>query len=669
MGFLQVHLLFWVLLPAFLRAWPRQMETPKLLPCWKTWISVSCRGRGLTTFPQGLSYEIKRIDLSHNAISNLTDHDTSALEQLEQLDLSYNHLRSLSGGALGHLAHLRSLILAGNQLHRDHFSNGNAFLSLVSLAALDVSANGLDNQMVASYLHHLPVLEWLDLSGNHLTCLANGIFQGVPRLRELHLRRNSLVEIEEGALSQLRALEVLDLSMNSLHCITGFGLAQLRVLNLSYNALESFDGAGEEAPCRLHVLDLSHNWLNALPLLPRRNRLRYLNLSHNAITTATNESQNVTPQNVSQSFAKLMDLNLSRNRLGSFPVALLHGLASLRALSLARNCLSDFAVELPTNHSSPGPIADRAWQKQTSLSVRMLDLQGNSISHLPPRFFDLLPDLEVMDLGLNRIQLCQARNSSKGECLHAKTEDCTTFHCLPHLRHLSLRGNNLRLVHGCLFHQTPLASLDLSENQGLVLPSYALEGLEASLQELSLRGNRMKTASLNFPCLVSLSILDMSGNDLSAVPPSLLCSPLEKLDIQGNQLESIEEAAAKQLRRSLRALSVAGNPFSCCERKWLQILGTSVLDLGETLCYYRNGDESFTTQISGEQAGQLCPRNAYKVYLAVTAFLVCTVGLLCASVRWFLKRAKTCMPLCLGSLRNKVEPAPSPSKEANSTIL
>ncbi|XP_053130046.1 transforming growth factor beta activator LRRC32-like [Hemicordylus capensis] len=682
--------LFLWLPPALQEAQPKREEAAVPLHCRKGVEFVSCRGQGLPGFPQEIGHEARQMDVSHNFISSLTESDTSSLTRLEHLDLASNQLQAVSEGALKALGHLRSLLLATNRLHRNHVSNGKAFLSLLRLEVLDLSENSLDSEMAALYLHSLPSLEQLDLSRNHLTRLAKGIFQGVPRLRELRLNHNYIMEIAEGSLEPLRGLHSLNLAMNCLPCISGFSLRQLRVLNLSYNALEFFGTGGEVGGAyRLQALDLSHNQLASLPLLPSRSRLRHLNLSHNALgqghwaAKATGVGQPPPwPRGLHATLAGLAtvaELDLSYNQLSSFPVSFLRELRSLRTLSMASNCLRGVTGELPTHCPWQGPEAHRKAPGQqllrdlAVLTVRKLDLRGNALQALPRCFFDVLPNLEALDLSLNNIHLCGAWRACERAPPSAERGNCTTFHHLPQLKLLSLRGNSLAMVCKGLFRQTPLASLDLSENEGLFLPEGALEGLGSSLQTLSLRRNQMQTSGMNFPCLGELKVLDLAENRLSALPSGLPCAPLEQLNLQQNQLVSLEEAVAVKLSRSLQFLSVAGNPLSCCELGWLEVFeaaaAVTVLDREEALCSYQDGNQSVTAQVSSAH-GQPCPPDAHRPGGSLVAALlgavgICTLCLTCG-ICCVLGKGKEHLPCCLGCRSHQVEPAPPLSPETAS---
>uniref|UniRef100_A0A8C3RQR4 Uncharacterized protein n=1 Tax=Chelydra serpentina TaxID=8475 RepID=A0A8C3RQR4_CHESE len=516
---------------------------------------------------------------------------SSGLGQLEHLNMHFNQLATVSEMALTHLTHLHSLLLAANHLDRNYFTNGRAFGSLRNLKVLDLSANNLDSDMAAWYFSNLTSLKKLDLSWNRITRLPGSIFQGTLKLREINLNNNYITEIEEGAFEALVSLKVVNLAMNSLHCISGFSLTQLQVLNLSYNALEFFVTEERKEQYQLQVLDLSHNKLIYFPELPKVHRLTHLNLSDNAMVSLSPSSTNTAEfrlhyyemarpnislniYNAAARLSKITDLDLSSNLLYLFPVTFLHNLSSLQNLNMAKNCLHNIAVETPPGDmesKEPGVLHDNAF-----LSVRSLDLQGNFIHALPQWFFGILPKLETLDVGSNSLQPCESQNANKREIPighnSAQRGNCTSFCDIPQLKYLSLRRNNIVRLYPYMFNQTSLVSLDLSENENLFMPKGALEGLEFSLQTLSLRGNQMDNNKTEFPCLKMLKKLDMSDNKLSLLPPDLVCSPLENLDIRNNNLQALEKPATVRWSSSLSHLNVAGNPFSCCALSWLEIL-------------------------------------------------------------------------------------------------
>ncbi|XP_019391776.1 PREDICTED: leucine-rich repeat-containing protein 32-like [Crocodylus porosus] len=669
-------LLLW-LLPSVLKAQLSGEVSPQPLPCQQTMPQVSCQGLGLHTFPEELGPGVKQLDLSNNFIHNLTETCTSQFRQLEHLNIRFNQLETVSEMALAHLTHLHTLLLAANNLDRNYFSNGRAFRWLRSLETLDLSANNLDSDMAAWYFSNLTSLKKLDLSWNEMTRLPGDVFQGMLNLREINLNNNLIMEIEEGAFEPLVGLKVVHLAMNSLHCISGFSLTQLQVLNLSYNALEFFASEQGEEIYQLQVLDLSHNSLIYFPKLPKVHHLTHLNLSNNAIislapnSTTTAEftlrhEKTVRPNvsldvyNIAASLAKVTDLDLSNNQLSLFPFTFFHNLSSLQNLNMAMNCLQDMTME-----SSHGDIESNkpVVMQGPVLSVWSLDLQSNSIHSLPRWFFDMMPKLETIDLGSNSLQPCQSCDANEREVLMEHNSvhkvKCTSFCSISHLKHLSLRRNNIVKLYPDMFNQTSLVSLDLSENEGLSMPKGSLDSLEFSLQKLSLRRNQMDNYMTELPCLKMLEIVDLSDNKLSHLPPGLVCSPLEHLDIRSNYLQDLEKPATVHWSSSLRYLFVAGNPFSCCALNWLDVLqaaSVSMLDLNETLCSYQDQNRTLSVKITSNPR-HLCPGQRKTSFLAVLLLVMVLCFLFLTSGIYHLKKHRK-LQKYLGFRSNRVDPIP-----------
>lgn len=589
------------------------------------------------------------------------------LGQLEHLDVCSNQLEAVSVTAVAQLPQLRSLLAGSNHLDRNYLANGQAFHLLRNIEVLDLSVNNLESHMAAWYISNLTRLRLLDLSGNKVTKLPAGIFRSAPRLRELDLSNNYIMDIEEGAFEALEELEVVNLALNSLHCVSGFSLTQVRVLNLSHNALELFISEEGVEPYLLRVLDLSHNRLLYFPALPKAHHLTHLNLSNNLIASLLPGSSHPgefvllyeemarvnRTWHTAAELVQLADLDLSNNRLELFPFPFFHSMGSLHSLSLAMNCLQGVARESPSDGTEPR-------DHSPTLSVRWLDLHDNAIQVLPQWFFHSLPQLETIDLSSNSLQPCESQGRDQGDVsggdshMPAPRGTCTPFYNVPHLKHLSLSKNNISRLHPYAFNQTSLLSLDLSQNRGLSVPKEALRGLEFSLQQLSLRDNQMDDSEAELPCLETLRVLDLSGNNLSLLPAGLLCSPLERLDVSRNNLAALKKAALRSWSRSLRAMSIAGNPFSCCSLAWLDALRDSRVDLpdlDQALCAYRDRSRNFSAQLSSSPRW-LCPSPTSSLSLLV---LLLSLLFLSAAACCCLKQGQKAAE-CAGLGSNKVFP-------------
>ncbi|XP_020832101.1 transforming growth factor beta activator LRRC32-like isoform X2 [Phascolarctos cinereus] len=539
---------------------------------------------------------MEQLDLSHNHLQVLRDNAMEDRPNLRHLDLRGNRLEELSMGALLPLRWLQALILADNYLSRDYVSNSQALRLLGHLRLLDLSANLLDSDMAAFYVANLSSLWSLDLSNNLLTHLARGTFLGSPNLLDINLSDNYILQIEAGAFEGLLQLRELSLARNSLHCISDFSLRALWRLNLSSNALQLFATEEGNWGYQLQVLDLSHNQLRTVPMLSALRHLRHLNLSDNHLASlephAPPSPEGIGPldqevsrpnlahsgSNPAASLPELADLDLSRNQLDAFPIGFLSHLSSLQRLSMAWNCLQNMSAPQP----SPG---------LPRLPLRSLDLQGNWIQTFPSWLFEILPHLEVLDLGDNELRLFWRPEAGQdGPFQETRQPFSSAFR----LKHLSLRRNRLRGLGPTQFAPAALFSLDLSGNTGLALVPSDLQGLQHSLHELSLRGNGMESTRLWLPCLWELRVLDLSGNKLANLPWTLNCSSyLRSLDLRKNLLQALDTEVLGGLGGRLGSVLIAGNPFHCCTLGWLAALASanvSVPDLEEAWCVYPDSE-------------------------------------------------------------------------------
>ncbi|XP_072482477.1 transforming growth factor beta activator LRRC32-like [Notamacropus eugenii] len=598
-------------------------------------LRVSCQGLGLHTFPAALPWTTEQLDLSHNHLQVLQDNATEDRPNLCYLDLLGNQIEELSLRALLPLRWLQALILADNSLDQDYVSNSQALWPLDHLRLLDLSANRLDSDMASLYVANLSSLWSLDLSNNLITHLSHGTFIGSPNLLNIDLSDNYILQIQTGAFEGLLQLRELSLARNSLHCISDFSLRALWQLNLSTNALQFFATEEGNGGYQLQVLDLSHNQLRAMPMLSALRHLQYLNLSDNQLASLEPHApplpqgtgpwyQEVNRPNLTQSgyspgasLPELTDLDLSRNQLDIFPIGFLNHLSSLQRLSIAWNCLQNMSA----HQFSPG---------LSFLPLRSLDLQGNWIQTFPSWVFEILPRLEVLDLGDNELQLCWRPEAGQDGPFQGVQQP---FSSAFHLKGLSLSKNGLRRL--CLtgFSPASLLSLDLSGNTGLALAPSDLQGLQHSLHELSLRGNGMESTHLWLPCLQQLQALDLSGNKLVNLPWALNCSSyLCSLDLRKNLLQTLDTEVLGGLGGHLRSMWIAGNPFHCCTLGWLAALAranVSVPDLEEAWCVYPASEGGSWAPLAGDHS-HLCTwwqwqgTQAGWVLLAVTSlFLIC----------------------------------------------
>ncbi|XP_015206943.2 transforming growth factor beta activator LRRC32-like [Lepisosteus oculatus] len=596
---------------------------------------VFCSYSSFSSVPLDLDRTVKKLDLSYNAITNISWEATNSLRSLQELDISFNHLHLITGTAFENLAQLRVLSLAGNYLNDNVQTTAKAFQALRTLKVLDVSFNSLDSNTVGLYLQNLSSLEQLLLVGNSMTKLTHTVFKGTPHLKNINLENNNILEIEQGTFESLTRLTKLNMAMNNLACICDFALKQLKVLNLSRNSIEFFITNENEDVYQLEILDLSFNSLLYFPVLPKLNSLKFLDLQHNRLSFLKSETvsreasslykeitKSIIPENeqaysiyLQSNLSLLIHLDMSHNQFTSFPFHILNNTASLEHLSLSNNCLFNFTVNIPKVSDQPGLGQKSIHQHVNFPSLHSLDLQHNRIQHLPVAFFEVLPQLEHLYLGKNNVNPCGIENKSgKKVPRHqdlTNVNNCSPFSSIKTLKYLDLHENDINMLFPYAFQHTPLVSLDLSGNEDLNIAEKALSGLEQTLQSLNISGNHMATAAVSLPCLGTLKKLDLSNNLLEDLPENIGCAPLKELDLRNNSLTTLDASAVTNLSASLQIIQVSGNVFNCCISGWLKILTkTKVMipDLRDSVCSYKL-NEDFSIPLLGDHS-QECPYEA-----------------------------------------------------------
>ncbi|XP_034349394.1 podocan-like protein 1 isoform X2 [Arvicanthis niloticus] len=298
----------------------------------------------LATVPEGLPGTLTILHLGRNCIQHVDAVRLHRARGLRYLLLQHNKLgaSALPAGTLRPLRALHTLHLYGNRLEHVPPALPRRLQALVmphnrvaTLGARDlVSARALAelnlayNRLTSAHLHpgafrRLRALRSLDLAGNQLTRLPNGL---PTSLRSLRLQRN-----------QLRTLEPEQLA----------GLNKLRELSLAHNRLRVGDiepGTWHELQA-LQVLDLSHNELSFVPPdLPEA--LEELHLQANRISHVGPEAFLSTPH------LRALFLRANRLHVTSIAAEAFQGLAYLRVVDTAENP-EQVLVQLPHKGKEP----------------------------------------------------------------------------------------------------------------------------------------------------------------------------------------------------------------------------------------------------------------------------------------------------------------------------
>lgn len=229
----------------------------------------------LTNMP----FHLKTLSMSHNKLKQINEADLEALLNLTHINLSFNQLRSSSMMKLK-VDTLEEVLMSHNQLA----SVPPSLLNSTTIQSLDLAHNSI--QSLPASWSGLPNLYVLRLSGNQISQVSNTTFANLSSLHVLNLAGNNLEAIPQGTFDGLQQLRGLRLDGNALRDLNGIvaSLGQLQWLNVSSNTLEWFDFAF--IPHRLEFLDISHNEIGELGNFYHLQnfQLQTLDASHNRIT-------------------------------------------------------------------------------------------------------------------------------------------------------------------------------------------------------------------------------------------------------------------------------------------------------------------------------------------------------------------------------------------------
>ncbi|XP_036140371.1 chaoptin isoform X2 [Monomorium pharaonis] len=307
----------------------------------------------------------------------------------------------------------------------------------------------------------------------------------------------------------------------------------------------------------LWELDLSYNQFVSVPSKSFRHlqKLRLLELTGNKISR-------IAPENWRGLENSLQTLRLGRNAIEKLPADAFVGLTYLEILDLRENSLKEIDpsvfrdgmthlthLYLNDNQLTYIPYAQLSLLKR----IKVLDLSYNSISKMlvaqqEPEIRGIQISLDVLQLDYNQIETLMSSD----------------FQHFYKVNRTYLRGNPLMVIEEGTFRDTRIRELYLSDCDLLEINSANLIGLESSLE-----------------------LLDVSGNNITALPDRLLqefdflrtlvfrenridtFSPTEvfngfqyslyNLDLSGKQNSMISLQDLQQMR-NLRFLSISRMP-------------------------------------------------------------------------------------------------------------
>lgn len=181
--------------------------------------------------PEFVGDDLRSLDMSHNRITTIDDHNFMKLRNLRQLNLSYNQIKVLSIDAFAGLTQLVKLDLSRNELRRLTI---NVFSPLTRLMHLNLSRNRYLNDTFSRgdmdlflALGVTPNLSTIEIEESDLTYLD---ITGGVHLESIHLKFNEFAKIPDIP----RGIVHLDISGNPIRTLTAKCLPHLTELQTLY---------------------------------------------------------------------------------------------------------------------------------------------------------------------------------------------------------------------------------------------------------------------------------------------------------------------------------------------------------------------------------------------------------------------------------------------------
>ncbi|CAF5054572.1 unnamed protein product, partial [Rotaria sp. Silwood1] len=252
-------------------------------------------------------HSLKQLNASHNKLKHI-DVVTPPMN-LVQLDISSNEFQSLPDWLNEENSSLERLIADHNRINvlpNKLFTSSKRLqyvrldhncllylpekISNCNIETLLLHCNQIEH-LPTCLLKHMHRLKVVNLSHNQLISLPlPNDRTDLNRLQELYLSCNDLYDDVFAIISRYERLKILHLAYNKIEQIDDASLSKLNSLtdlNLSGNNIQSLPQNALSSMENLQVLCLHSNKLRAIPDLRRLNSLKVLDLSFNAIDSAS----------------------------------------------------------------------------------------------------------------------------------------------------------------------------------------------------------------------------------------------------------------------------------------------------------------------------------------------------------------------------------------------
>ncbi|CAJ1079484.1 LOW QUALITY PROTEIN: toll-like receptor 7 [Xyrichtys novacula] len=535
---------------------------------------LSLKSNNLSFIPHQLPTSLKELYLYNNNIPNINDEDFKNLTNLEILDVSGNCPRcynapfpcrpcpnnsplNISKAAFKMLTKLKTLRLHSNSLT---YVPSEWFATTTELRELDLSSNFLARELgFTKFPLFLGNLEELDLSFNYElqryspTLRLSYSFSALKSLRVLRIKGFVFQQLKPESIAPLKPLknlEVVDLGTNFIKMANLSLLMEIesfKIISLSDNKISS-PSEGQDLVGFSGVEPLQWSPMSATDEYQKEEvrEIHYFRYDEYARSCKYKDKElgvvtSFVEKQCSQ-FGKTLDV--SRNNIFFLHSRFLD-LGELRCLNLSGNAMSQSLNGSEFTHLT---------------NLKYLDFSSNRLDLLYSTAFQELTSLVILDISRNNHyfeseglthMLNFTKNLKNLTVLlmnHNKISTSTNTEMESQsLERLEFRDNRLDVMwrdgdtRYCNYFKklVNLIVLDISQNNLNFIPKEVFSGLPDKLTELYLKNNKLtgfKWEELQL--LLSLQVLDLSGNRITTVPHMLsnCTQSLQKLILHKNHI-------------------------------------------------------------------------------------------------------------------------------------
>lgn len=531
--------------------------------------------------------DIESLDISYSGYKSLSL-TSEEFKNLRLLEASHNEISIISGGLLQKVPELESLDLSRNYLMAVAKSD---FDNVRKLKSVNFSHNILES-MNGDVFANLTELQIIRLDNNRLSNIP--VFSANQNLKELHLEENQ--QITTFNCTFLSSMSSVAVYLSWKHVTSFNGNQDCEGKQFRVVANSEFEGIipTSDGTYEFHCNDQSFQ--NLQNFVAGRNAFENINDLLNLLTPTTQKidlsGNHIGELNATafERFWNLRELSLSDTDLTDFDFSVLNvkNQKYLTHLDISKNNLKEVKSAVLLKYFGGLYAFNAAGNEIENLeevigylssTVQKLNLSGNPVKNLNQNTFAkfislrdlILSDTDLIIDEFNPFE--HLRSLSNLDISHNNLSNVNfamLSNSLEQLQNFSAADCQIKNVSEVVKYLGPFVEkLDLSGNEAGVLSPASFDGL-SNLYELNLS----RTEISNFDPKIlenftTLSSLDLSHNQLKEIDLGLLPSKLKRLNLEGNDLEKIENLNRTKFS-ALKSLAVSENELPCDYLEQLQ---------------------------------------------------------------------------------------------------